>query len=985
MKKKESKAPWTRWDEEVKKFKAIKGETFLPPDILHAWRNHFLLLFMQDLSKNLLHGPFDLLLDKIIEAIQVGMGFRCVRVYLVGDEMNRKDMMLRKTSPDHEPDIREEKNKYRLPLKEGIDEAIDTLFSGEPFLLEEGEKAKLFLNERLKIEGPYFAIPLLVEGAPFGLICANNLYSSSSPEAARLEAESVSRVETFARAIMAAVENRQISEQRNRQIKQLQAIDSLSLIIQSETDKKSMYNTLLALSVLLVNGESGHLKLYNARTKRLERVADYGDDIAPDDIKFKPEEIGFSNHVFETQEALVIGNIQMHQLMKKHREYCEREGHSAYLETLKSRRSAIIMPLQNIKNAELITIGVLDIHSQQENQFDQTDFYNLKSLMGSVAQAIEKNRQMEQLQEFIRVREQYLEMLRQALAKADDLNCVLEIIRKSCFNLVNRGNLEVACLSVKDPQTGDLITPTIKCIRAPGIDCKSCINDKHIIREALNTKKPQSEGKTMALPFLHEREIIGILYLEGKDKIELTDYEKETLDMIISTAAILIRNARNYETRIKQVATLYELTQNVNQMMNFRQWFHPIMEQVVKIMGRNNRCFHLVLVEEEENEKKLFIRETSDLYVEGKPPESFKEKLLNHEVPMGKSLCGLVFRTKETQINHDIEKNNKKSADDPTKLPYHIVPRLPFKAEAAIPLKIKIKTPEEAVIGVLVIHSIVKNDFQDFDVKFHETIADYLAMAIYNQRMYEERARYQTEIYGLDRSLALQALMISFFHDITPPVQEICFQVSIMKEETETERQKNRERLEILSDKLINNYNEFVRDFGQSFTEPSVTSIKETIKNSLETVEQTRGLEGIQLSGNYQESNEMIECYAVFIEMAFRAIIHNAVKYSRGLSPEKRYLKIDVESVAQDNQVSIAFESSSTLRIPDEKDKQIFKPFFRGTGKVPGHGLGLSIASECIHFHDGDIKADNVTERPAVIFSITLPKNLNSKKEDTHG
>jgi len=521
-----------------------------------------------------------------------------------------------------------------------------------------------------------------------------------------------------------------------------------------------------------------------------------------------------------------------------------------------------------------------------------------------------------------------------------------------------------------------LITPVSKCMKDRDRDCVTCTKEKDIVQQALKTGEVQTEGKTMSLPCLHEQEIIGILYLEGKDKIELAEYEKETLDMIISTAAILIRNARNYEMRIKQVATLYELTQNVNQMMDFRTWFHPVMEQVMEIMGRNNRCFHLVLVEERGNEKKLFIRETSDLYVEGKPPESFKEKLLNHEVPLGESLCGEVFEMKETQIIPDIEENNRKSDDDPTKHRYHIVPGLPFKAEAAIPLKIKINTPEEAVIGVLVIHSIVTNDFQNFDIKFHETIADYLAMAIHNQKLYEERARYQTEIYGLDRSLALQALMMSFFHDITPPVQQICSQVNIMKIEKESERQKNRERLDILSDKLINNYNEFVRDFGLPFTEPSMTNIKEITEKSLDTVEKTRGLEGIRVLGNYQESNEIIECYMVFIEMAFRAIIHNAVKYSRGLAPEERYLKIDVEPVTQDNQVNITFESSSTEEIPDEKEKLIFKPFSRGTEEGTGQGLGLSIASKCIHFHNGEIRAENVADKKAVVFLITLPQHL---------
>ncbi|MDQ1355492.1 MAG: two-component system, sensor histidine kinase and response regulator, partial [Acidobacteriota bacterium] len=93
---------------------------------------------------------------------------------------------------------------------------------------------------------------------------------------------------------------------------------------------------------------------------------------------------------------------------------------------------------------------------------------------------------------------------------------------------------------------------------------------------------------------------------------------------------------------------------------------------------------------------------------------------------------------------------------------------------------------------------------------------------------------------------------------------------------------------------------------------------------------------------------------------------------------------IDVKPSNADGKIVILFESSSSLRIPDDKN-QIFKPFSRGTDEEPGQGLGLSIASECVHLHGGDIHAENIKGKGAVVFHITLPKDLKIKKERNYG
>lgn len=980
---------WQRWEKEVEKFEHVKEHHRLPEITMRTWRRSMLFMFMQDLMKNVLNEneSVEKIMGRVIEAIQIGCGFKRIRIYLA-DEKNNKNLYLWKTSKGHGL----KKGELKIRIDKEKDDAVETFSSGEPLAVDDISKLEhLKYKIKLDITGPYVAIPLIIEDEPFGLICADTASDTEPSETIEYK----EHFKTFARTIMAAIENRKIFDQRNQQIELLKLIDKFSAIIQGETIKEKLFESLLELSVKLVEGNSGHFKLYNSKTKTLERVADCGEDVAPPEIKHKPISIGFSNWVFKNKKCLIIGNVSKHSIMKKHKAHWKKQGEEGYLKTLESRKSAIVVPLITYTGD---AIGILDIHSKTPNKFSERDEENLKALVNSVIYAVEKTQQLDQQseiskkqRELLSMRDKFLEMLKDAVKEAHIVNSVLEIIRDSCHKLVNIGNIKIVCLSIKDPYTNELTSPSVKCVKSNDRNCSLCLREELIIQKALNTGKNQLGKNDLALPILLEDEVIGVLYLEGEKKIVLNDNEVKILDIIISTAAILIKTAKNYEIKIKQGTTLYEAVQITAKMRDFREWFHRVMEKVMEIIGRKNRNFHLLMVKEVDAEEKLFVRETSDLFIEGKPSISLRKILLNKEIPKDKSLSGYVMEKKKIEIISDIEKNEKLENDDPNKLPHYSYDEIlkepqeeiPFKigSEVAIPLKINKGKEEEKVIGTLVIDSIIPNDFQEFDLKFHETIANYLAIAINSQQLYEERAKYQEEQYRLDRNVALQAFMKSFIHDITAPVQEIRSQINIMNDDGEARWNENLNKLEYLSDKLLLSYGEFVKDFTKPFSEPAKIGVKELISNTLKTIEKTSGLGIYNIKGNFRNSDIDIECYPVFIEMAFRTIINNAIEFSRKLRPEERYLKIDVKPLNKDNSVNFSFESSTIERIPPDQLKQIFKPFVRIINKNGGHGLGLSLAAECINLHNGKIRAENVEEKSAVRFHITLPKTLKISKE----
>jgi signal transduction histidine kinase len=88
-----------------------------------------------------------------------------------------------------------------------------------------------------------------------------------------------------------------------------------------------------------------------------------------------------------------------------------------------------------------------------------------------------------------------------------------------------------------------------------------------------------------------------------------------------------------------------------------------------------------------------------------------------------------------------------------------------------------------------------------------------------------------------------------------------------------------------------------------------------------------------------------------FVGMIAQNLVENAVKYN---TPGGR---IRVEARAVNGEVEMTIGNTGD-GIPKERAGQLFERFFRARGRtrVPGHGLGLSIARELARAHGGDVE-----------------------------
>ena len=96
----------------------------------------------------------------------------------------------------------------------------------------------------------------------------------------------------------------------------------------------------------------------------------------------------------------------------------------------------------------------------------------------------------------------------------------------------------------------------------------------------------------------------------------------------------------------------------------------------------------------------------------------------------------------------------------------------------------------------------------------------------------------------------------------------------------------------------------------------------------------------------------------IFVGMIAQNLVENAVKYNIHGG------RIRVEARAVNGNVEMTIGNTGD-GIPRERAGQLFDRFFRvrGGARVPGHGLGLSIARELARAHDGDVELVRSDER----------------------
>ncbi len=411
------------------------------------------------------------------------------------------------------------------------------------------------------------------------------------------------------------------------------------------------------------------------------------------------------------------------------------------------------------------------------------------------------------------------------------------------------------------------------------------------------------------------------------------DAQQEPLEVQMIVRDIREREAARstLETRLERVSLLHAIDTEVNHTLETESVMQIALRASVDLSGADAGC--IALAEEEA----IIIRQVMGSY----PPDG-----IGTAIERDHPLVREVVNSGEARYVHD----GGLTQDWPA-----------IKATMVFPLVV-----QDRFIGLLLLGAEDETDFTEDDFEFIQLIASRLGVALENARLHEHVRNQVTELERLNQELRdterLKTDMLRIAnHDLKNPLGIVRGYVSIFEMDQDT---------------LPPEYAEFVESMRNSLDR------METIMDDFLTVEafKVRAAQAEmatvdlcplvhkalkeyrdQVAGNNQllthtlpedEAMLVVGDDAQLYE-AITNLISNALKYT----PEGGTIQVSLQA---DDAGDVVFQvHDNGYGIPEERQNNLFKPFFRSrtqeTVTIEGTGLGLHLVKNIIERHKGEM------------------------------
>lgn len=388
---------------------------------------------------------------------------------------------------------------------------------------------------------------------------------------------------------------------------------------------------------------------------------------------------------------------------------------------------------------------------------------------------------------------------------------------------------------------------------------------------------------------------------------------------------------------IQQLLTLHEISRTVNSTLDLPEVLNSVIKLSVEIFQADAGSL-------------MLINRDGELAIEaaiGLPEEIIKKT----RVKIGDGIAGWVAKTGETLLLDGKVRDQKFKG---------LVDRKEdISSSLCVPLKIK-----ERIIGVLMIRRNSPAHFTGEQLNFLKIVADQVAIAIENARLY-------TETKKVDRMKSEFVSMVS--HELKTPLTAIIgFVELLILKDFSQERVKN--YLKIVKDesyrllRLITNLLDLSKlEAGLLILNKEVVKLDELVLPVAEFFqEQTeKHVIKVDFAGNIP----VVEIDRDLIIQVFENLIENAIKYSPGGG------EIGIAIINEGDKAEIRISDRGMGIEPAHLDK-IFYKFYRVdsslTRETGGTGLGLANVKYIIEAHGGSIRAES-TIGAGSTFIFTLP------------
>ena len=379
------------------------------------------------------------------------------------------------------------------------------------------------------------------------------------------------------------------------------------------------------------------------------------------------------------------------------------------LEGLEKTRSEAVVPLK----IEERLVGILDVQSDRPAAFGEEDLFVLRTLADQVAIAIEDNR----LYRAEKARRQLADTLREiasALSSTLELRPVLDLVLSQLQRVIH---CDAAAILEWDDGHFCIVAGRGESYAAPD-RCLTAAEDLELRQLVARPAPRVFQGPTagspacLAVPLLVKQRLIGALILERNGEPRgYSDEETAVVSTFANQAAVAIENAHLYEAeqrRARELATIAEVSQRVASILDLDELFVQVVELVRKEFG----YYHVSLFTVEPGHGVPTFRASTSPFIQkrGLP------------IQPGKGIISWVASHGEALLANDVTAEPRYQPDE----------ALPdTRAELAVPLRVEGRT-----VGVLDIQSDRPGAFTPEDLFITQTLADQVAVAVENARLY---------------------------------------------------------------------------------------------------------------------------------------------------------------------------------------------------------------------------------------------------------
>jgi len=467
---------------------------------------------------------------------------------------------------------------------------------------------------------------------------------------------------------------------------------------------------------------------------------------------------------------------------------------------------------------------------------------------------------------------------------------------------------------------------------------------------------PTSVEKLRSLvvaPIQSNEQAFGSISIYSEHPHMFTSEAVGLLGALGTQAAIAIENANLLETTqqdLREINALYRISRGLASSLDPDQ----LMKDVANLLKRNFDYYHVQIFVVDPNNGDLLARRGSGTIGDQLVEQGYRQ-------PLGTGIAGHVAETGQPFVTNNID----------GVVFFDRNPLLPeTQSELAVPIKI-----ENEIIGVLDIQQVRPGLLSDRDLNLMVTVADQLAVAWQQARLYTElqtsltqEKAVHSQLIQSERLAVVGRLLASVSHELNNPLQAIQNALFLIKDEEKLSLQGRQdleiilsetERMSILLERL---HTAFRPTRTEDFQDVEINRIVESVI-ALTTTHMRH--KEINLQFIPDPSLPVVPAIPDQIRQVVLNLFMNAVEAMQSggnLTVETRY-------VADKEQALLTVSDTGPGIDPDVLPR-IFEPFV--TSKESGTGLGLAISYDIIRQHGGTISAENNSQGGA-IFKVWLP------------